>query len=128
MVVMPEANLHLTAARFEGRRSPRHIERLIEGLRRAGLPEWPQGFVGDEGLRLDEEMLTALVAAGDWQGLAGDGANYVQRGATLCRSTTDGLSLRPLCGPVYRAAPDQSSGEEFVFVAADAVRAFSLAK
>jgi DNA-binding SARP family transcriptional activator/Tfp pilus assembly protein PilF len=140
--VMPQANLRLLAARHADRRSPIPTERLIEGLRRAGLPEWPYGFALAPDRQLDAAALTALVAEGDWKvttgageaftlmrdgngGLRGAGLTFVVRDATLCRDSTDGLSLREICGPVLHAAPGQSPESDYVFLAPDEIRYFS---
>lgn len=142
---MPRANLRLLALRQEGRRGDKHNARLLEGLRRAGLPEWPHGFAVREELRLAPGALAALVASGDWQGVTGAGvgftarsdgaggirlgeASYVQRDATLCRAESQALSLREICGAVFRAEAGQSPGLDYVLVSADDLRYFSPVK
>lgn len=148
LAVMPRANLHLIAQRYATLREPRQNERLLEGLRRAGLPEWPYGFRGNQDQRLTGTDLAAIALDAGWSGHSGDGGVFtlnsdaaggftyrsdtgdvtgqlVLRDGLLCQVTTD-HPAGEVCGPVYRNTSEQNPESTFVFVSAADVRYFSV--
>ena len=51
LALRPAANLHYFQTQYVYRNKMQN-QRLLDGLRRAGIPDWPQGFVGNEADRL----------------------------------------------------------------------------
>ena len=76
LAVTPNDNLHLIARRYALLRHVKQNDRLLEGLRRAGLPEWPYGFTASESLRLTDVDLSAIAADARWTGRLGDGSPF----------------------------------------------------
>ena len=146
---MPNANLHLVKLRYAALRSQKQNDALLEGLRRAGLPEWPYGFAGSDDLRLTGPDLAALVGDVRWSGRLGNGSafqlqsdadgNFTYRSDMgeeagrqflrddqLCQIENDRTVAPDICGAVYRNSPSQDPESQFVFVSADEVRYFSV--
>ena len=147
--LMPTANLHRIQAQYAALLSLRHQDRLLEGLRRAGLPDWPYGFKGTEDLRLTGPDLEAITTGVKWSGHLGNGnafqlqsddlGNFTfhsdagqvvgrqfLRNGGLCQVATDRPEASEICGPIYRSAPEHDPDSQFVFVSADEVRYFSV--
>ncbi|MEO8244589.1 MAG: BTAD domain-containing putative transcriptional regulator [bacterium] len=145
----PTTNLHRIAARYASLLSEKHLGRLLEGLRRAGVPDWPYGFKGTEAMRLTGPELAAITTDARWSGQLGDGSafqldsdaegSFTYRSDTdrqagrqflreeeLCLVATDRPAKGEICGPIFRAASEQDRDSEFVFVSADEVRYFSV--
>ncbi len=148
LAVMPRANLHLTAQRYATLREPRQNVRLLEGLRRAGLPDWPYGFRGNEDQRVADTDLAAIALDARWSGHLGNGSAFTFQGdaqggftyssdsgkvsghqvlhdSLLCQSLPD-HPAGEVCGPVYRNTTGQNPESPFVFVSAEDVRYFSV--
>lgn len=147
--LMPNANLRLTKQRYALLRDRKQNERLLEGLRRAGLPEWPYRFIPNEKLRLTGRDLAALTQGAQWTGQLGNGSTFrlesdaeggftfhadnVQvsgrqflRDDELCQVTPVRPAAGETCGSVYRNPDGQNPESKFVFVSADDVRYFSI--
>ena len=113
-------------------RDPADLEKLLTGLRAAGLPEWPFDFRGVESDRLNEQELRNIIDNKTWAGkhflgteffqhidhsgsMAYRSQNSVQTGTVRIRQGMlcqrfDGTALdKDLCGYVYRN-PDGASG------------------
>jgi adenylate cyclase len=112
-------------------RNPEDLEKLLTGLRAAGLPEWAFDFQGEESDRLNEQELRSIVDNRTWTGkhvlgieffqqfdrsgsMAYRSQNSIQTGTVsiqqnrLCQRF-DGTALnKDLCGYVYRN-PDGAS-------------------
>ena len=148
LAVMPRANLHLIAQRYATLREPRQNQRLIEGLRRAGLPDWPYGFRASEDQRVTGDDLAAIVTDVKWSGRLADGSaftlhsdaggGFTYSGATdavagqqaprdglLCQTPTSPPAAE-VCGPIYRHTSDLNPESTFAFVTAQDVRFFSV--
>ncbi|MBN8999876.1 MAG: tetratricopeptide repeat protein [Rhizobiales bacterium] len=150
--IIPIANLGFYAVLRENTGTPEQTARLIEGLRLAGLPEWPFDDRRQAEDRLGADELRAVAAGPLWTGELQNGVDFVQyfdrTGGFAYRSTTslltghiavqgdrlcqiiDGYLLNhPTCGYVYRnmSAADHRAGD-FAYVSVDAVKYFSVSR
>jgi adenylate cyclase len=124
-------------------------DRHLAALGAAGIPEWPFGFAGRHGDRLEGAELAELIHDETWAGEHKNGTGFMQyfdtAGNTAYRSantTMTGVARveddrlcqrfegyfqdRMTCGYVYRnAAPGQESAD-YAHVTPDALRFFSL--
>jgi adenylate cyclase len=110
---------------------------VMDALQQAGLPEWPNGFTGNEQDRLKGEEIASLIFGHTLQGqlepghqpaflqIGSDGKAafrsmtrmftgtvYVDRNL-LCRRS-ENMFGRPDCGPVYKRTDD--AGNDYTFV------------
>ena len=123
----------------------------LEGLRKAGVPDWPFGFEGPDEDRLDQEALEALTSGHTWVGNHKNGAAFMQafdgagsiayrsansfltgtayvRDGMLCQQFDGSFLDRVLCGYVYaNSNTNGEDGADYVHVSPDSVRYFSLA-
>lgn len=143
--LIPAVNLELYAAVYRNRRTAEQNARFLDGLRRAGIPQWPRGFQGRAADRVTGAELAALAGASSWVGKLGDGTPFwqqtdadgtfayrtnstlrlgrqISRDGGLCQVFTDYLIDDEICGPVYRA----ESG--FAYVSIDEIKYFDLKK
>lgn len=128
------------------------LARFIEGLRRAGIPEWPYGEARRPEDRLGPAELRAVVAGPLWTGKLENGVDFVEYfdhagniayrspsslltgratvdGDRLCQVIEGYLLDRPSCGYVYRNARSADHpSESYVYVSIDAVKYFSISK
>ena len=112
----PEANLYLLLEHYSPLRGAEQNQRLLDGLRRAGLPVWPQGVRLVAADRVTGTDLAALL--GD---VPGSSDQYL-RGDELCRIEQS----HSVCGAIFRAPPGLKVSH--VFVAPTELRFFSLPK
>lgn len=150
--VVPIANLGFYAVLRENVGTPQQTARLIEGLRLAGLPEWPYDDRRKDEDRLSSDELRTLSAGPVWTGELQNGVDFIQyfdrSGGFAYRSTTslltghvaiqgdqlcqiiDGYLLnRPTCGYVYRNTPASNHRPgQFAYVSIDAVKYFSVSR
>ena len=128
-------------------RNGQDLERVLDAMRDAGLPEWPFNFRGDDRDRLNGEDISRLAFGRTWQGRteAGEpallqfsrdgktafrtptqivtGTAFVD-GDTLCEQSENVLLGRPRCGPIYRR--NRGAGEPaYTYVNAYTVFHFS---
>ena len=145
----PFANLNYYRVVNRSTRSPASLERLIEGLRRAGMPEWPFGFTADGNERIEGEELRSLATDATWRGQTTGGGSFIAeidqegliayrsertlllgevraRGAELCQRLDGYLLGREHCGFVIRGPEDEDGDAGYVFVAPNSVRSFAL--
>ena len=119
LTLLPEANLYLLLEHYSPLRRAEQNQRLLDGLRRAGLPVWPQGVGLAEADRLTGTDLAALLGA-----VPGSRDQYLRgqylRGNELCRIEQG----RSVCGAIYRAPPGRDV--DYVFVAPTELRFFSV--
>ena len=106
-------------------RNDQDLERVLDAMRDAGLPEWPFGFRGEDHDRLTRADISRLAFGRTWQGRTGAGEpallQFSRDGKTafrtpkqivtgtafvdgdrLCEQSENVLLGRPRCGPVYR--------------------------
>lgn len=148
--VLPITNLGFYSVLRENIGTREQTARFIEGLRRAGIPEWPYGDQRQPKDRLDAKDLRALVAVPLWTGELENGVDFVQyfdpagnfayrsttsllsgkvkiEGDRLCQIIEGYLLNRPTCGYVYRNPVDKVHPDQaFAYVSIDAVKFFSV--
>lgn len=125
------------------------LNRHLYGLRTAGIPEWPFGFVGAAADRLGPAELGALTSDKTWSGQHKNGTMFMQffdkagntayrsantnitgrievKGNQLCEKF-DGYFLdRMVCGYVYRNTAKGERGADFIHVTPQALKFFSI--
>jgi adenylate cyclase len=127
------------------------LNRLLEGLRKAGLPEWPFGYEGTDERRVDRAEAEALTLGRTWQGqhelatpfiaqISQDGTvafrdptslrtgQFFFQDDMLCYQSEDFALGRPNCGFLYND-PGSIDGTtyEYVYVNAFSLMRFSVA-
>ncbi len=123
----------------------------LDGLKSAGVPEWPFGFEGKQADQLGEADLRNLVNDKTWKGRHKNGTEFIQyfdtAGNTAYRSTNTNITGvaqiqgnrlceqfvgyfldRMVCGYVYRNGNEEQRDAAYVHVTPRAVMFFSLAK
>jgi adenylate cyclase len=129
----------------------------LDGLRKAGIPEWPFGFEGQDADRLDGAQLAPLINNQTWVGKHRNGTDFLQyfdkagntayrsanttitgtariEGDRLCQRFEGYFLDHTICGYVFRnSAAERESGEEqpdgdYINVTPDGLKFFSLAK
>ncbi|HXV28838.1 MAG TPA: hypothetical protein VD840_00755, partial [Sinorhizobium sp.] len=126
------------------------LKRSLEGLRKAGIPEWPFGYEGPEGHRIGESEGRVLTFGQTWQGqhelatpfiaqISQDGTvafrdpssfrtgQFFWRDDMLCYQSEDFMLGRPSCGFLYR--DDKEVGQtryDYVYVNAVSLLHFSI--
>jgi adenylate cyclase len=135
-------------------RRPEDLDRYLEGLKAAGLPEWPFGFEGRAQDQVTGQALKALIAGHTWTGyrpihlgentpfiLQIDNENrVVYKGAhtllsgivrldddQLCMQFDGYLFNLWLCGAIYRTDPAAKDVDvKYVYVLPEGLRYFSV--
>jgi TolB-like protein/DNA-binding SARP family transcriptional activator/lipopolysaccharide biosynthesis regulator YciM len=147
--VLPITNLGYYAVLHENIGTPEQTAHFIEGLRRAGIPEWPFNDRRREEDRLSSDELRALIAKPTWKGKLANGVDFVQyfdhtgsfaygsttslltgrveiRDGQLCQIIEGYLLNRPSCGYVFRNdSPDHPTGT-LAYVSIDAAKYFTV--
>ena len=145
----PFANLNYYRVVNEWTRTADSLERLIKGLRLAGVPEWPFGYSADGNARVEGDELRSLTTDATWHGQTTGGGAFIAevdqggriayrtertllvgevraRGTELCQRLDGYLLGREHCGFVIRSPDTEDGDAEYVFVAPDSVRSFAL--
>ncbi|PDS67391.1 adenylate cyclase [Rhizobium anhuiense] len=125
------------------------LQRHLAGLRKAGIPEWPFGFTGNQGDRLGEAELRNLVDGKSWSGKHKNGTDFMQyfdkagntayrsantnitgtvevRGDRICEKFAGYFLDRMVCGYVYRNTTGEQGDRPYVHVTPRALTFFSL--
>ena len=131
-------------------RREENLNRCLEGLRKAGFPEWPLGYDGQREDRIDQAEARALTFGRTWQGqhelatpfiaqISQDGTvafrdpssfrtgQFVWRDGMLCYQSEDFMLGRPNCGFLYR--DNKKVGQttyDYVYVNAVSLLHFSI--
>lgn len=145
--LFPESNLTYYGYLYDYWRDG-DLQRHLAGLRKAGIPEWPFGFTGNQADRLGEAELRSLVDGKSWTGKHKNGTDFTQyfdkagntayrsantnitgivevRGDSLCEKF-DGYFLdRIVCGYVYRNTSGEQRDRPYVHVTPRALTFFS---
>jgi len=127
------------------------LARRLQGLRKAGLPEWPYGYSGNPERRLDGARVSALTFGHTWHGEHHSGEPFLvqisEGGSTayrspsslrtgmlflqndrLCDRSEDFLLGRDNCGYLYHDPQNTGEAEfEYVYVNAFSLMHFSVA-
>jgi adenylate cyclase len=130
--------------------TPEDLARRLEGLRKAGVPEWPYGYEGQPENRMSGAQLEALTFGRTWQGqhelatpfiaqISQDGtvafhdpsslytAKFFLRDDMLCYQSEDVTLGRPSCGFLYRDSSDVGQTRyDYVYVNAFSLLHFSI--
>jgi adenylate cyclase len=145
--LFPESNLTYYSYLYDYWRED-DLERHLTGLRAAGIPEWPFGFVGAQADQLDADALRDLIDNKTWSGRHRNGTAFVQyfdkAGNTAYRSTNTNITGtvevqgnrlcerfsgyfldRMVCGQVYRNRDAGQAGPQYVHVTPQALMQFS---
>ncbi|MDJ0956017.1 MAG: adenylate/guanylate cyclase domain-containing protein [Arenicellales bacterium] len=145
----PSLGWYRTAYAYHAREED--LNRRLDALRKAGMPEWPMGFQGNPDLRLTGPILQDLISGKTWSGTdLGRGAVFIQefgaddsvvyagpasmlvgrafiRGDELCEHFEGFTRNSDFCGPVYRdSGSNAEDSYEYVYVNPLTVRRFSL--
>ena len=148
---IPSANVQFYRVMWAHHRRPEDLARRLDGLRKAGLPEWPYDYPVRPEQRLDGAQTSALTFGHTWQGQHQSGEPFLlqigEDGTTayrnpnslrtgmlslrdnrLCDLSDDFLLGRANCGYLYH---DRSSVDgtkyEYVYVNAFSLMHFSVA-
>ena len=148
--VLPITNLRFYSVLGEGIGTPEQRAHFIEGLRQAGIPEWPYSDQRPLADRLGGEDLRALVSGRTWEGTLKNGVGFVQffdktgkfayRSSSsllsghvtveddrLCQVIEGYLLNRQTCGHVYRDAADVNNPRlTYAYISIDALKYFSV--
>ncbi len=121
----------------------------LEGLRAAGVPEWPFGFEGKEADQLAERELRDLIGDKVWRGRHKNGTDFIQyfdkagntayrsantnitgtvevQGNNLCETFAGYFRGRTVCGHVYRNTSRTEGDADYVHVTPQALTFFSV--
>jgi adenylate cyclase len=146
--LVPTINLQLYSVMTENVGTVEQKAHFIDGLRRAGIPEWPFDDRRSETDRLSQEELRKVMAGPVWKGQLQNGVVFVQyfgnggsfayksrmtllkgraeiRNGLLCQFVEGYLMNRPSCGYVVRSRRDDPPGT-YVYISIDAVKYFSV--
>ncbi|TBC73617.1 adenylate/guanylate cyclase domain-containing protein [Rhizobium beringeri] len=145
--LFPESNLTYYGYLYDYWRDG-DLQRHLAGLRKAGIPEWPFGFTGNQADRLGEAELRNLVDGKSWTGKHKNGTDFIQyfdkagntayrsantnitgivevRGDRICEKF-DGYFLdRMVCGYVYRNTSGEQGDRQYIHVTPRALTFFS---
>ncbi|WP_327209049.1 adenylate/guanylate cyclase domain-containing protein [Rhizobium leguminosarum] len=145
--LFPESNLTYYGYLYDYWRDG-DLQRHLAALRKAGIPEWPFGFTGNQADRLGEAELRNLVDGKSWTGKHKNGTDFIQyfdkagntayrsantnitgivevRGDSLCEKF-DGYFLdRMVCGYVYRNTSGEQGDRQYIHVTPRALTFFS---
>ena len=137
--IYPNVSIQYYRARDTYFRRPEDLEKLLDGLRKAGLSEWAFDFQGMESDRLNESELRGIVEDRTWIGKHVSGIEFLQqnnhsgsmayrskssiqtgtvsiRGGMLCQRFEGTALGKDLCGYVYRN-PNGSAETQDEYVA-----------
>jgi adenylate cyclase len=127
------------------------LARRLDGLRKAGLPEWPYGYPAHAEQRLDGAHARALTFGHTWQGQHQSGEPFLLqvgedgttayrstsslstgmlslRGNQLCDLSGDFLLGRANCGYLYHDASSvDGTSYDYIYVNAFSLMHFSVA-
>ena len=148
---IPSVNVQFYRVMYAHHRRSEDLARRLDGLRKAGLPEWPYGYPERPEQRLDGAQVSALTFGHTWQGQHQSGEPFLlqisEDGTTayrnpnslrtgmlslrdnrLCDLSDDFLLGRANCGYLYHD-PSSVDGTkyEYVYVNAFSLMHFSLA-
>ena len=142
-------NLNWYRARF-AHYNKQDVKHMIDGLRKAGVPEFAFGFEGNAQDRLDSKTLGELVLGKAWNGVDSSGAPFTQQISAdgriafknastlmvgsfrieqdmLCVNFPSNIMGRDDCGYVYRnQGGSRNQQNEYAWVAVGAIYYFSV--
>lgn len=128
------------------------LDRLLKGLKLAGLPEWPYGFNAPESDRLGAEELRSIVTNRTWVGQHENGVSFIQeitengdlayrskssfetgtaavRDGMLCEKFEGTALSQELCGYVYHNPKgSHDTRDDYIVVTPVTLRYFTITK
>ncbi|MBZ9657273.1 adenylate/guanylate cyclase domain-containing protein [Phyllobacterium lublinensis] len=145
--LFPDANLTYYSYLYDYWREE-DLKYHLDGLRAAGVPEWPFGFAGKEADQVAEDELRKLADNTTWRGQHKNGTVFMQhfdhagntayrsantsitgrvevKGNQLCEQYGGYFLDRMVCGRVYRNTGQELRDWQFVHVTPLAVMFFS---
>ncbi len=145
--LFPESNLTYYGYLYDYWR-PAELEHHLTGLKAAGIPAWPFGFVGNDADQLGEKALRDLIDGKTWAGKHKNGTAFVQyfdkagntayrsantnitgtvdvKGNRLCERFSGYFLDRMVCGQVYRNRDAGQPDAQYVHVTPQALMFFS---
>jgi tetratricopeptide (TPR) repeat protein len=140
---IPSLNVQFYRVAYAHHRRPEDLARRLDGLRKAGLPEWPYGHSDRPEQRLDSVHASVLIFGRTWQGqhqsgepfllqIEEDGSTAYRspsslrtgrvslRGNQLCDLSNDFLMGRANCGYLYHN-PSSIGGNKYDYVYVNAI-------
>jgi adenylate cyclase len=148
---IPSASVQFYRVMYAHHKRSEDLDHRLDGLRKAGLPEWPYGYPDRPDQRLDGTRARALTFGQTWQGQHRSGEPFLlqigEDGTTayrnpnsmrtgkvslrddrLCDLSDDFLLGRANCGYLYHDPSSVDGAKyEYVYVNAFSVMHFSLA-
>jgi adenylate cyclase len=146
----PNSSVEYISTRDTYFRRPQDLEKLLAGLREAGLPEWAFDFRGSVSNRLNEQELRSIVEGRIWIGKHVNGTEFFQqfdssgamayrsknsiqtgtvnfRQGMLCQHFEGSTLSKDLCGYIYHN-PDGTNGaqDEYIAVLPASLRYFTV--
>jgi len=135
---MPFINLGYYRTRYAHYKRPEDLDRMINALRKAGVPENAYGYTENADYRLDSAALETLVTGQTWRGRDEQGMSFVQQiaddgrvafsneytmmtgttrinGNSFCVQFSSSTQGREDCGYIYRN-PEGSPDEQNEYV------------
>ena len=135
---IPSLSIQFYRVMYAHHRRSEDLARRLEGLRKAGMPEWPYGYPGRPEQRLDRSHASAVTFGHTWQGQHRSGEPFLvqisEDGTTayrspsslrtgrlalredrLCDLSDDFLLGRANCGYVYQD-PSSVDGTKYEYV------------
>jgi adenylate cyclase len=146
----PNSSVEYISTRDTYFRRPEDLEKLLAGLRGAGLPEWAFGFRGSVSNRLNEQELRGIVEDTTWIGQHVNGIEFFQqsdrsgtmayrsknsfqtgtvsiRKGMLCQRFEGTTLSKELCGYVYKnPAGTAGTHDEYIAALPDTLRYFTV--
>jgi adenylate cyclase len=146
----PAFSLRFYQLAYSPHRRAADVNHRLEGLRRAGMPEWPFGYAGLPERRVGQAEARTLTFGRTWQGqhepigpfiaqISQDGAlafrdprslmtgKFLFRDDMLCLQSDDFQQGRPNCGFLYRDRIEEGNASyDYVYVNAFSLLHFSI--
>ena len=150
--IFPMAGLEYYKTLYSYVRRPEDLQRLMDGLKAAGLSKWPYGFHASETDRLNGSELPDVVLGTTWAGRHAQGVSFLQqtnkdgvfayrsknsiqtgtyaiRDDKVCQRIQGSTLDNEMCGYIYRnPGGTAESQNEFIIVTPNSLRYFSLVR
>ncbi|MDB5523107.1 MAG: adenylate cyclase protein [Rhizobium sp.] len=147
LALFPESNLTYYSYLYDYWRDD-DLKHHLTGLRAAGIPDWPFGFVGEEAYQVGGDALRDLINDKTWIGKHKNGTAFVQffdkagntayrsantnitgtvelQGNKLCEKFNGYFLDRMVCGQIYRNRDKGQPEAQYVHVTPQALKLFT---
>ena len=148
LLLFPESNITYYSYLYDYWRGD-DLKHHLAGLRAAGIPDWPFGFVGQNSEKVAGAALRELIDGKTWVGKHKNGTGFVQffdkagntayrsantnitgtvelRGDSVCENFPGYFLDRLVCGRIYRNSNKDQPGAAYVHVTPQALKFFSV--